>query len=65
MLDGYISLKFSLVYKQNYAYLKPNKSQKQTNFNAETNQKKNNSNTAVQSRSSVKQCILECKYSSF
>ena len=31
---------FSLIYKQKYANLKPNKSEKQTNFKVETNRKK-------------------------
>ena len=65
--DGYISFKnlyeFSIIYKHKYAYLKPQKSGKQTNFMEETNQKNNIvPNTGVQSRSNVKQCILECKY---
>ena len=41
---GYISFKnlykFSFIYKHKYAYLKLNKSEKQTNFKAETNRKK-------------------------
>ena len=52
---GYISFKnlykFCLIYKHKYAYLKLNKSEKQTNFKAETNRKNIVSNTAVQSRS--------------
>ena len=66
--DGYISLKnlykFSLTYKHKYVYLKPKKSEKQTNFKEEIYRTKIVSNNAVQSRSNVKQCILECKYPS-
>ena len=42
--DGFISLKilykFSLIYKHKYAYLKPKKSEKETNFKEETYRKK-------------------------
>ena len=66
--DGYISLKPVQIYfysKKKHAYLKPNKSEMETNFRAETNLKNTVTNTALQSRSNVRQCILECKYPSF
>ena len=68
--DGYISLKnlykFSLIYKHKYVYLSAkNLKSKLISRKKETEKIYIVPITAVQSRSNVKPCILECKYPSF